>query len=151
MKPVLAILLFTIFNEFATATMEVPSPLIGDKHGDLIRIAGKRAYSAGQWRRDSALTAMSGAHKKFKKTKAYRQTQANTVKMLIKLCEEVADEDQETAENEVLKGDAVDTNRPFPQFSTAPLYLFKYKRFGSLLDQQARARKLRNKMKLKVR
>ena len=150
MKPASAFLFFTIINEFASATMEVASPLIGDDHGDLVRIAGKRTYSADQWRKESALTELSGAHKKFKKTKSYRRTQENTVRMLIKLCEEVADEDQETTENEVLKTDAVDKTRPFPQFSTAPLYLFKYKRFGSLLDQQERSRKLRNKMRLKV-
>ena len=152
MKRVSAFLLFTIFNVFASATMEVASPLIGDNHGELIRIAGKRSFSADEWRQTSALTELSGAHKKFKKTKAYRKTQENTVRMLIKLCKEVADEDEETIENEVMKvpGDAVDKTRPFPQFSTAPLYLFKYKRFGSLLDQQQRARKYRNKMNLKV-
>ena len=145
MKQVSAFLLFAIFNAFASATLEVASPLIGDNHGELIRIAGKRAFSADQWRQNSALTELSGAHKKFKKTKAYRKTQENTVRMLIKLCKEVADEDQETNENEVIKasGDSVDKTRPFPQFSTAPLYLLKYKRFGSFLDQQQRARKHR--------
>ena len=110
MKPASVFLFFTIINEFASATMEVASPLIGDNQGDLVRIAGKRTYSADQWRQESALTQLSGAHKKFKKTKSYRRTQENTVRMLIKLCEEVADEDQETNQNEVFKSEVVEKN-----------------------------------------
>ena len=125
MNKLLAILVFSLCNEFFSATQEVARPLIGDRNGQLglVRMAGKRAsYTSDQWRRESDL---SGTHKKFKKTKSYRETQENTVRMLIKLCEEVADEDQDSAENEVLKTDAVDKVRPFPQFSTAPLYFLK--------------------------
>ena len=150
MNKLLVILVSSLFSEFSSATLEIPRALTGDHHGDLdlVRMAGKRAYSSYQWRRESDL---GGAHKKFKKTKSYRETQENTVRMLIKLCEEVVDEDQDNTENEVLKNNAVDKVRPFPQFSTAPLYFFKYKRFGSLLDQQERARRLRNKLESKVR
>ena len=150
MNKLLVILAFSLFSEFSSATLEIPRAVTGDKHGDLdlVRMAGKRAYSSYQWRKESDL---DGAHKKFKKTKSYRETQENTVRMLIKLCEEVADEDQDNAENEVLKNNNVDKVRPFPQFSTAPLYSFKYKRFGSLFDQQVRARRLRNKLGSKVK